>query len=256
MKNIDSPCSEKIPQISHCIIPRSTGNVYLSYQISLKNNRKCQRPVRHMSFIYDHREKYISHTNSYILKKISRPNIPEDQHMEFVRWNLPDSKNIYDDFHDESVKESSESPFFVKKLSFNEKCSAKELKSPFVLKLTRIDTTTNKNEEERNLLKLKKIISNEILDDEENNYLKQDKIEENKTGIEGRILNFLDKENIRWLENPEFLKKNISKPVKSIFKDGGNLLKRRKLGDLKVIMSSSCDDLTKIINITEQTDNL
>lgn len=248
----------------------SQGNIQQTFRFSLKKEKKCQIPIRHMSLNYDHREKYVSTYNSCILNKINRPHPPQDQNLEFLMRNVPDQSFLYENDHDFNIPES---PFIVKKLksSFETNTDLKSpLKSPFVFRLTKIennfrnpfcedDNNHNSSLDEKAKKELKQILQydNESDNENENDHEVLEQEEEKEidyTLMEKNIYDFLEKEKVIWMEKPEF-KKNKLKIIRKEFKIKSDLRERRKMNLLKVNMSSSCDDLTKFINVTGYSPN-
>ena len=102
-------------------------------------NYQLFKPTRHVSLNYDKRDKYISHCNSYILKKVYRINQKEDHNLQFISRSLACENDLY---NTEDLPENL-SPELSLRSSVKNRKSAKTntntmCKSPFMFKFTRI----------------------------------------------------------------------------------------------------------------------
>lgn len=72
---------------------------------------------------------------------------------------------------------------------------------------------------------------------------------------EKRILSFLEKEDVQWIPVPTQKNKVLQKNKETLLKaskkpeeNASNLLNRRKFKKISINLSSSCDDLTSLVN--------
>lgn len=101
---------------------------------SPRSNKPFLRPTRHSSLNFEKREKYISHSNSYLLKKIKRINKNEDHNLQIISRILPCENDLYekDDFPIEK------SP--IGNLSLWNSIISKKSPSPLILRFTRVES--------------------------------------------------------------------------------------------------------------------
>lgn len=95
------------------------------------------KPTRHSSLNYEKREKYISHSKSFLLKKVMRINKMEDHNLQLISRDLASSNLVYEgeEFSALNSEISPTSGFFQIK-----KSTLKSNKSPLFLRLTRIES--------------------------------------------------------------------------------------------------------------------
>ena len=149
-------CKDNYQTFHFCYTPATPDKTNLSvYKI---NRNQFLKPTRHASLNYEKRDKYVSHCNSYILKKVYRINQNEDHNLQFLSRTLACENDIYD--KDEMNGDASLSPLSGKislKNNSSEKKPSKSSfyngthnnnnnnKSPFTFRLTRIENFKLKN---------------------------------------------------------------------------------------------------------------
>lgn len=146
----------KIPNSSISLKPyenKTHHTLHLSYTpaLSRKNsnfipklecsnfNLNLLKPTRHISLNYEKRDKYISQTKSFILKKIFREKQSQDHNLQFLSRNLEYENELY---RGEEIHTEKQSPYSVA-LSLRNSCEKHNKtfknKSPLTFKLTRIE---------------------------------------------------------------------------------------------------------------------
>lgn len=107
---------------------------FMSPHSPKSNNKTFLRPTRHSSLNFEKREKYISHINSYLLKKIKRVNKNEDHNLQIISRILPCENDLYE--KDDFPMEKSPTGNF----SLWNSIISKNSPSPMILRFTRVES--------------------------------------------------------------------------------------------------------------------
>ena len=240
----------------------------------IKEIRKKKKMTRHSSLIYASREKYIyENQQSIVLTKISRPQKENDHKLQIAE----------NSFMNNNYKDENKSPL-MRLLEKDEEC--KKSKLPSIFKREKISPFKQEKimNDSIEIMEETKIIQEEkqtIFNEEEKNceenlemniYCNQENKDDEKSGLEKRVYEWLESENINFsvvdkkaAYNEKLLIEGIIKikMIRPKEKDEelkmSPMLKRRTEKGLvnskmKLLRLCSIDNLTKVLNVNMESD--